>query len=238
MNNYYLKDIEPFINDDYKLFEGLSNAYFNNAKPINEADEFSLVWCSPNATNKIELIENTAAKFIICDISLEIPDNLLKIKNFIVVNNPRLIYSRIIQALFVEKKEYKTHPTAIIHKDALIASNVLIGPNTYVGKCKIGEGTSIDGNVYIYDNVEIGKNVMIEAGVVLGAQGFGQTQNKDGEWEQFPHIGKLIIQDNVFIGANTTIDKGTLGNTIIGRGSKISKSARIAHNVKIGKIKV
>lgn len=234
MKKFTLKDIEPVIQDEYQIIEGLSNAYFVNAKPIDDADKKSIVWCSPKANNKLELIKNSEADFIICDNEIDIPDQLTKLKNFILVENPRLIYSRIIKALFVTEKPYGIHETAVIHKDAKIHNDVYIGPNTYIGNCTIGKGTIIDGNTYIYDHVEIGANVYIEAGVVLGAGGFGQTQNKSGEWEHFPHIGGLVISDNVFIGANTSVDRGALGNTFIGKGTKISKSVRVAHNVKIG----
>src|SRR5690606_230154 len=79
------------------------------------------------------------------------------------------------------------------------------------------------------------RNVTINAGTVIGAEGFGYQRNENGEFEKFPHIGGVIINDNVDVGSNTSIDRGALGNTIIGEGAKIDNLVHIAHNVKVGK---
>ena len=80
----------------------------------------------------------------------------------------------------------------------------------------------------------VGKNVIIHSNTVIGADGFGYQRNKDGSFEKFPHIGGVIIEDHVEIGANTCIDRGALGNTIIRNGAKIDNLVHIAHNVVIG----
>jgi UDP-3-O-[3-hydroxymyristoyl] glucosamine N-acyltransferase len=98
------------------------------------------------------------------------------------------------------------------------------------------EGTNqknIHPSVILYDNVEIGKNVIIQAGAIIGADGFGYFKNDDHVYENFPHMGKVVIKDNVEIGANTCIDRGSLGRTMIGRGTKIGNLVHIAHNVVI-----
>jgi UDP-3-O-[3-hydroxymyristoyl] glucosamine N-acyltransferase len=156
-------------------------------------------------------------------------------KNFILVENPKLIYQRIVEKLFHKRALNGIHPTSVIHPKALIGINVNIGPFTYIGEVSIGDNAYIYGNVYIYDNVVIGNNVVIQAGTVIGSDGFGLTRNENREFENFPHIGGVIIEDNVEIGANTTIDRGTLGNTILMQGSKIDNLVHIAHNVEIGK---
>ncbi len=153
----------------------------------------------------------------------------------IVVEEPRLSFLRLVNALFAPPKPTGIHPTAVISPDAEIASNVYVGPFTYVGKCKIEEGSLIYGHVYIYDNTRIGRNVIIHAGTVIGSDGFGYHRNKDGILEKFSHIGGVIIEDEVEIGSNVSIDRGTLGNTVIHNGAKIDNLVHIAHNVVIGK---
>ncbi|MFA6455573.1 MAG: UDP-3-O-(3-hydroxymyristoyl)glucosamine N-acyltransferase, partial [Bacteroidota bacterium] len=91
------------------------------------------------------------------------------------------------------------------------------------------------GQCYIYDNVRIGKNVIIQAGAVIGGDGYGYSRNDKGEFEKFPHVGAVLIEDDVEIGANTCVDRGTLGNTIIREGAKIDNLVHIAHNVTVGK---
>jgi len=105
-----------------------------------------------------------------------------------------------------------------------------------VGKCEIGEGTVIHGHVHIYNsNVKIGKNVIIHAGTVIGVDGFGYERNESSKLEYFPSIGGVIIEDDVEIHSNVNVDRGTLGDTLIGRGTKIDKFCHIGHNVVIGK---
>ena len=87
----------------------------------------------------------------------------------------------------------------------------------------------------VISNAKIGKNVIIGAGTVIGGEGFGYMPDEDGSLVQFPHIGGIIIEDDVEIGANVCIDRGALGDTIIGRGTKIDNLVHVAHNVKIGK---
>ncbi len=133
------------------------------------------------------------------------------------------------------KLEYGIHPTAIIHPEAIISEKIFVGPNTVIGKCVIGDETIIYGNCYIFDNTTIGKNVTIMPNTTIGGTGYGYEKNEENEFELFPHIGGVQIENNVDIGANTCIDRGTLGNTIIGSGSKIDNLVHIAHNVAIGK---
>jgi len=153
----------------------------------------------------------------------------------ILVSKPRLAFIRIMQAYFQEDRLYTISPTAVIDTEALLDPDIYIGSYTSIGKCIIGAGTIIYGNVYIYSNVKIGKNVVIHAGTVIGADGYSYERNEKGELEKFPHVGGVVIEDEVEIGSNTSIDRGTLGDTFIGRGSKIDNQCHIAHNVIIGK---
>ena len=192
-------------------------------------------WVNPLKKKKLEYILKSKAKIIICDDSIEIDENVVQNKCIIQVKNPKYNVLKILSKFFVEEIKYQINPSAIIHPEAKIAQNCSIGAFTYIGNCEVKEGTIIEGNCYIYDNVIIGKNVIIKAGVIIGGGGFGYVRNNEGYFEKFPQIGGVIIEDNVEIGSNSCIDRGALGNTIIGEGTKIDNLVQIAHNVKVGK---
>jgi len=204
-----------------------------NVKPIPEADEDSLIWISPKNEQKQHLAETSLASVIVCDESIFV-ENLLTKKTFIIVENPRLAFMRIIHEFFEAKYSAGIHPTAFIHPEADIGKECYIGPFCYIGKSAIGDNCQIMGNVFIYDQVKIGDRVIIHAGTVIGADGFGYQRNNSGKLEKFPHIGGVVIEDDVEIGANACIDRGTLGDTIIKSGTKIDNLVHIAHNVVIG----
>lgn len=235
MKKISVERILSLMNCDFKTHGfGLKN-YITNVKPANHADAFSLVWINPLRNDKEILLNQTKAKVIICDDSLKLNDNDIQEKVLILVENPKLVYIQLVTELFVEKPCYEIHPSAIIHKEAKIANNVYIGPFTYIGKSEIGEGTIIYGNVYIYDHVKIGCNVTIEAGCTIGATGYNFAQDENGKLHKFPHLGGVVIEDDVEIQANSVIDKGVLEDTLIGKGTKIDSHCFIAHNCKVGK---
>jgi UDP-3-O-[3-hydroxymyristoyl] glucosamine N-acyltransferase len=124
---------------------------------------------------------------------------------------------------------------ASIGKNAVIGDNTYIYPHTIVGNnCKIGNETTIYAGVKIYDDSIIGSQCTIHAGVVLGSDGFGFAPQNDNNYKKVPQIGNVILEDHVEIGSNTTIDRATLGSTIIRKGVKLDNLIQIAHNVEIG----
>jgi len=157
---------------------------------------------------------------------------------------------------FVEQSQPRKkgiHPSSIIDPSAEIGADVYIGAYSYIGeKCKISDGCSIYPNVYVGDNTHLGKNCrlypgvtiyhdciigekcVIHAGAVVGSDGFGFAPQSDSEFMKIPQIGNVIIEDNVEIGANSAIDRATMGSTIIRRGVKIDNLVQIGHNVEIG----
>lgn len=151
--------------------------------------------------------------------------------------NPRLDYLRIINHFFVPKeKKTGIHPSAIIEPGTKFSESVYVGANCYIGKeVKIGDNTEIHHNVVILGNVSIGQNCYIKSGVVIGEEGFGFEVNEEGIPEHFPHTGKIEIGNNVFIGANTTIERGTIGATVVGDNVKIDDLVQIGHNSRTGK---
>ncbi len=143
------------------------------------------------------------------------------------------------------------HPTAVIAENASLGKNVSVGPNAVIGEgaqisdntaisanCVVGKGVKVGQNVClypnvtIYDHVIIGDRVTIHSGTVIGADGFGYIP-KDGKVYKVPQMGTVVIEDNVEIGANTCIDRGTFKNTVIGKEVKIDNLVQIAHNVEV-----
>lgn len=124
---------------------------------------------------------------------------------------------------------------AYIGQGAKIGKNVKIYPQTYIGRgVTIGDDTVIRAGVKIYEGCRIGKRCILHSGVVVGADGFGFAPAPDGSYNKIPQIGIVTIQDDVEVGANTTIDRATFGTTIVGKGTKLDNLIQIAHNVELG----
>ena len=124
---------------------------------------------------------------------------------------------------------------AVIEAGAVIGDNVCIYPHTYVGDgVQIGDNTTLYAGVKVYEGCRIGANVIIHAGAVIGADGFGFAPNEAGEYSKIPQIGNVVIEDNVEIGANTCVDRATMGSTRIHRGVKLDNLIQIGHNVVVG----
>lgn len=124
---------------------------------------------------------------------------------------------------------------SVINEGAKIAEGVIIHSNVNIGpNVTIGEGTVIYPNVTIYRDCVIGKNCVIHAGAVIGSDGFGFAPNEKGEFQKIPQIGNVILEDNVDVGANSTVDRATMGSTIIRKGAKLDNLVQIGHNVEIG----
>lgn len=218
---------------------GSAERAITHPAPIREAqNELAITFCSTVGDNALELIRSTKAGVVLCRDELSLDEVVDNEKTIIVVKNPRLSFLRLVKAVFAEPSPRGIHPTAVIDPEAKIHPDVYIGPYTYIGKCEIGEATIIYGHVHIYSKTRIGRNVIIHAGSVIGADGFGYERNEAGELEKFPHIGGVVIEDNVEIGSNTCIDRGTLGDTIIREGAKIDNLVHIAHNVVVGRYAV
>ena len=124
---------------------------------------------------------------------------------------------------------------AYVGENVVISNGAKIFPNVYLGNnVTVGENTIIHPGVKIYHDCVVGKNVVIHAGTVVGSDGFGYAPQKDGSLKKVPQIGNVVIEDFVEIGANTTIDRATIGSTLIRSGAKLDNLLQIAHNVEIG----
>jgi len=170
----------------------------------------------------------------------------------IVSDNPYAYYARVAQLLNPPRQESPgIHPSAVV--ETSLAPGVSVGAGTFIGKdvkigegsaigsgCVIGEGVSLGpqtclyGNVTIYPGCTIGARAIIHSGAVIGADGFGIARETDGSWTKIPQIGRVIIGDDVEIGANTAIDRGALDDTVIEDGVKLDNQIQIGHNVRVG----
>jgi len=157
--------------------------------------------------------------------------------------------------LYIQAKPQKTgiHKLASVHEGAVLGENVYVGdftvvesgakignnskiyPQVYIGEgVEIGEGTLIYAGVKIYEGCKIGKNCIIHSGAVIGADGFGFAPQPDKTFKKIPQIGIVVVEDNVEIGANTCIDRATMGATVLHTGVKLDNLIQIAHNVEVG----
>lgn len=232
MIQYTPEQILATITGEKELHGSPSGITITNLKPLVEADAHSLVWLSPTKKELAALIGTTPAQLVI--VANDFDTSAHPNKCFIKVPNPRLAFIQIATALFATKTEWGRHPTASVHPQADIHPETYIGAFTYIGNCQIGQGTIIFGHCYLYDGVKVGKNVRIHAGTVIGTDGFGYQRDESDELQKFPHYGSVIIEDEVEIGSNTVIDRGTLGDTLIKKAAKIDNLVHVAHNAEIG----
>jgi len=174
-------------------------------------------------------------------------------KPVIHVANPRLAFAKAVAIFFPEPKVAAgIHPSAVIAASAQVDPTAHIGPHCVLGErvkigahvvlqsgiaigddATVGEETNIFPNVTLYPRTQVGKRVRLHAGVVIGADGFGYVFDA-GVHRKVPQIGSVVIGDDVEIGANTTVDRGALGKTVIGKGTKIDNLVQVGHNVEIG----
>lgn len=213
------------------------------------ADEISFV----ENVDKIAETVNLAAINASC---LLVPENFDAPLPFpvIKVKNPKLAFARIAAVLHSPKKrDAGIHQTAVVAENARIGRDVFVGAFVCVGEdsqigdetqiragakigdnVKIGARCTIHPNVFVEDGCTVGDHVVLHCGVVIGADGFGYVRDGANDYVKFPQIGTVVVEDDAEIGANTCIDRGALGETRIGKGTKIDNLVQIAHNVRIG----
>lgn len=238
-----LSEIAEFLNG---TVVGNGDIVINDIKGIDEAKEGDLTFiANPKYRRKLE---TTNASAILVSTGTEDPN-----KNLVIVKDPYVALAKILGVFYPEEREpVKISKDAFIADGAEIAADVTIYPGTYIGRgAKIGSGVILYPNVFVgndaiigkdsilYPNVSVyrrcrvGERVILHAGVVVGSDGFGFA-NPGTENLKIPQTGIVQIDDDVEIGANTTIDRGTIGKTWIQRGVKIDNLVQIAHNVVIG----
>ena len=225
--SYSLKSLDENVNG--KLV-GDPNVSISSIATIQNASNGCISFLA-NPKYKQYLISSSASAIIV---SPEYSEDLKT--SGIISDDPYAAYA-IISSLFNshlnpysnKDNSFFVHETSSIHDSAIIGPNVYIGPN-----CKIGENSIVHANSSLVMNVEIGKNSIVHFNSVLGSDGFGYAPGKDG-YIKIEQLGKLIIGDEVEIGAGCTIDRGAIENTEIHNGVKLDNQVHIAHNVILGK---
>lgn len=222
----YLKEIDCLSND-FKIKEDKILCGFS---PISDTKENTISWYKGDQLS----IDEIKASVIICKKEFEMPKQSSVV--FIPVNRPRMVFAKVLKRFAEKEVTRKIADTVQIGKNVKIGNDISIGHNVIIAdNVVIGDRTIIEGNTTIGERVYIGKDCFINSGVVIGSDGFGYERDDDGDYFKIPHIGGVVIGDKVEIGANTCIDRGTLGNTVIGDNVKISNLVQIAHNVHIGR---
>jgi UDP-3-O-[3-hydroxymyristoyl] glucosamine N-acyltransferase len=241
-----IQEIATLING--KIF-GDKNISVKNVAKIDEANDGDLTFLYLSSYEKH--FPNTKASAII------VKPDFKKSRNditYIVVPSPEKAFFAILKKYFnPEFSLIGIDPTSSIHKKAKIGDNVSLGKNVVISDgCRIGNGTKIFHNtvvmentligdnciifpnVSIRENSKVGNNVIIHSGTVIGSDGFGYSPDEKGVYQKIPQIGNVIIEDDVELGSNVSVDRAAIGSTIIKRGCKIDNLVQIAHNVILG----
>jgi UDP-3-O-[3-hydroxymyristoyl] glucosamine N-acyltransferase len=229
-------------------FSGNANHLLTKVARYDTADESSLVFLQTGEATA----PRTAASLPGCIIAskADLPPGI----NIIFSENPKLDFSRAAAFLHPRPKSSGTRDeTAWVHPDADVGKAVEIGPFAVVGAkahigdgailhartvvgegCVVGDECILHPGVVLYPGAQLGMRVVLHSGVVVGADGFGYVSDRTSYWK-FPQVGTVVIENDVEVGCNSTIDRGSLGITRIGEGTKIDNLVQIAHNVEIGK---
>jgi len=195
-------------------------------------------------------VETTKASAIFVGAGVEVRPELAVLR----ARDPYLAYTRALR-LFYPEPEFEPfiHPTAVIDETAQVAQDVWIGAHVFIGReARIGSQVRIHPNVTIYDGVHVGANSVIHSGVsiregselgarvvvynnaVIGCDGFGYAKDEEGHWLKIPQAGRVVLEDDVEVGAGTTIDRASVGETRIARGVKIDNLVQVGHSCTVG----
>ena len=232
------------------ILEGDENAVVSDFAKIEEAAEGDLSFiANPKYSH---YASTTGATILLVSKTFEAPENVKA--TLVRVDDPYSSLARLMTMVSAQKSRPKGIETPVavgegtrlpediylgsfsyVGKNVKIGEGVLIYPQVYVGdNCEIGDGTILYPGVKVYEGCRVGKRCILHAGAVIGSDGFGFAP-VDGHFEKIPQMGCVTIEDDVEIGANTTIDRATFGSTVIGKGTKLDNLIQVAHNVRIGK---
>lgn len=229
------------------VVKGDESIMIQTLAPIDNILPQSLIFAQD--TLHLKLAEASAAAAILVDTQTDVSH-----KSSIQVANPFKAFMQLLTHFYPPiPPKIGIHPTAVVDEDVILGKDVSIGPfvsiqaGTRIGdhcvikshvsighQVQIGDHTTIHPHVTIYDTCQIGDRVSIHANTVIGSDGFGYFYEQ-GKHQKIPHVGAVIIGNDVEIGASTTIDRATIGHTVIGEGTKIDNLVQIAHSVKLGK---
>ena len=195
----------------------------------NERDDV-VMWVSPK---NINVLSNIKKGIIICP---KVETSILqKDCNYIFTDNPRNAFRLVLNAFFAPKKEFRISKTAKIHPSVKRPNQAFIGENVVIeSNCQLGENIVIGHNTVIHANTVVKNNVSIGCNCVVGSVGFGYEKDDTGAYVFIPHIGNVVLEENVEIGNCTVVDRAVMGSTILRKNVKVDNLVHIAHGVDIG----
>jgi UDP-3-O-[3-hydroxymyristoyl] glucosamine N-acyltransferase len=235
-----------------RLVRGSEETEILSVAPIDKASTFDLIFATDEETVQAAL--RSGATAVVLSLGAVPPESEGSRIEIIECGEPRLWFARAAKLIATPQLALGVHPSAVVGNQVKFGTNVTVSPHAVVGdNASIGAGTRVGSGavvgvgvtigascrifpkVVLYPGTTVGDRVIIHAGAVLGADGFGYVRDPlTGEYTQFPQQGSLVIEDDVEIGANTTIDRGALQETRIRRGTKIDNLVHIGHNCDIG----
>ncbi len=231
-----IKDVIRFLTDNQYQFQymGKDEINISGYSSFNNITENKISWVKNQANFNEKVVMNNKDIVLIVNSDVVIKSNFARDNGIIVCDNPKEIFFSILRKYF-PTKTYESYISPVATVEAcMIGDNVFVGHYSYIGNdVVIGNNVVIKYNVSIEGKVKIGDNTIIHSGVRIGTDGFGLFQDEDGRNVKVPHYGGVVIGNDVEIGANTCIDKGTLDDTIIGDNVKIDNLCHIAHNCVI-----
>lgn len=204
------------------------NSEIKKARSMSAVEENSITYAGKLDENFINKVNGLSEVFVVAD---KVYKDRITCAH-VISNNPRLDFIKIVREFFSDKGSGPViHKSAVVEVGAKIGKGVSLGVNCFVGKdVEIGNDTKIHNNVVLVGKVSVGQKCVIKSGAVIGEEGFGFEYDENNEPLHFPHVGDVLIGDNVFIGSNTTIERATMDSTIICNNVKIDDLVQIGHN--------
>ena len=227
------------ITEDIQSSTSNSDGYsIVRPKNILEATETDITFLGKKYLTQFKsYLDTTKSRLIIIDDVFKGEINISEYpeKTFVFTTDAKSLLSKISDQFFTEKGKTGTHSTALISSTALIGKNCFIGPFVVIeDDVVIGDNCVLESFIKLNKGVILGNSVKIKSHVEIGGTGFGYIKNSENEYERFAHFGTVIIEDRVEIGCNSSIDRGSLSNTLIKKAVKIDNNVQISHNVEIG----
>jgi len=217
--------------------EGRPDASLLRPTPVTakDAGEGSFAFAEGDPDQVAEMLAGTRCRVVFCAPDVARPSSHEPELTLVRCSKPRICFILILQAFFGSAPQPGISENAFIHPQARVSNSAHVGPGAVLGRCIIGEGCVVNAGAVIGDDVTLGKRVIVGSNASIGMDGFHFHQDEDGSLLKFPHLGGVRIADDVEIGSNACIARGTLEDTLIGEGTKIDNLVHVAHTAIIGR---
>lgn len=214
---------------------GNPNTEISHVRPLDaQCRKGGLSYCT-NRGDVVRRVSASDAAAVFCPAGMEYPEEVSVGRTLILVANPRLAFARALRVLFPDEPKAGIHSTAVVDEAAIVSPTAYVGPYVVIGeRCHVGARSAIHASSVVYPGCWIGEHVVVHAGCVIGAPGFGYERDEDGVPLSLPHVGSVRIEDGVILHPMVHIARGTLEDTVIGAETRIDTFCHIAHNVTIG----